>query len=104
MTFSPIEKQRSPSFNDHLLHKNKPNHDRAEEGAVRHGTPEKTLSSVREEGRDGSMEDVSLTGKGSGVGGGRKSKRPTPPAVQVPQSKFEMDSPKTPLWSKVFGR
>lgn len=34
---------------------------------------------------------------------GRK-KRPTPPTLTVPQSKFEMDSPKTPIWQKVFGR
>ena len=64
----------------------------------KHGKLEKTLPAVREEGLDG---NVSREGS---VRGEKKSKRPTPPPVQVPRSKFEMDSPKTPLWSKMFGR
>ena len=31
-------------------------------------------------------------------------KRPRPPSVTIPSSAFEMDSPKTPVWKKVFGR
>ena len=31
-------------------------------------------------------------------------KRPAPPCVSIPSSAFEMDSPKTPMWKKVFGR
>jgi len=27
-----------------------------------------------------------------------------PPKVEIPPSAFEMDSPKTPMWKKVFGR
>lgn len=35
----------------------------------------------------------------------RESKsRPRPPNVKIPSSAFEMDSPKTPVWKKVFGR
>jgi len=35
----------------------------------------------------------------------RESKsRPRPPNVKIPVSAFEMDSPKTPVWKKVFGR
>ncbi|EXJ93008.1 hypothetical protein A1O3_01564 [Capronia epimyces CBS 606.96] len=30
--------------------------------------------------------------------------RPRPPKVNIPSSSFEMDSPKTPMWKKVFGR
>jgi hypothetical protein len=31
-------------------------------------------------------------------------KRPRPPSVSIPSSAFEMESPKTPMWQKVFGR
>ena len=31
-------------------------------------------------------------------------KRPRPPSLSIPSSAFEMDSPKTPMWKKVFGR
>lgn len=35
----------------------------------------------------------------------RESKsRPRLPNVKIPSSAFEMDSPKTPVWKKVFGR
>ena len=30
--------------------------------------------------------------------------KPRPPKVEIPPSAFEMDSPKTPMWKKVFGR
>lgn len=30
--------------------------------------------------------------------------KPRPPKVNIPPSAFEIDSPKTPMWKKVFGR
>ena len=36
--------------------------------------------------------------------GEKKEKRRPPPNVRIPSSAFEMDSPKTPVWKKVFGR
>lgn len=44
------------------------------------------------------------------VGGERDSQerdgkpRPHPPPVAIPQSAFDMDSPVTPIWKKIFGR
>jgi hypothetical protein len=90
MTFSPIEKSRNGSGGHALLSRSPDRQGRDGRGQV-----EKELPAVREERADGNgLEPES----------GTKTKRPTPPPVQVPQSKFEMDSPKTPLWSKVFGR
>ncbi|KAK5443510.1 hypothetical protein LTS15_010655 [Exophiala xenobiotica] len=34
----------------------------------------------------------------------RGKDKPRPPKVEIPPSAFEMDSPKTPMWKKVFGR
>lgn len=74
---------------------------RKERGGER--TAEKGLSTVNEENRNSSPS--SQRSSSQDAQSGRKSKRPPPPPpVTVPQSKFEMDSPKTPLWSKVFGR
>jgi hypothetical protein len=33
-----------------------------------------------------------------------KAKKPRPPKVDIPTSAFEMDSPRTPVWKKIFGR
>lgn len=35
---------------------------------------------------------------------GEKKPRVKPANITVPSSEFEMDSPKTPMWQKVFGR
>ncbi|KAK4945718.1 hypothetical protein LTR10_015066 [Elasticomyces elasticus] len=40
---------------------------------------------------------------GDGVRESKKEKK-RPPKVEIPNSVFEMDSPKTPMWKRVFGR
>ncbi|KAJ9634753.1 uncharacterized protein PV06_07053 [Exophiala oligosperma] len=44
-----------------------------------------------------------ITGTQQGERKSRKEK-PRPPKVEIPTSSFEIDSPKTPIWKKVFGR
>lgn len=109
MTFSPIVEKRRPrrggSFGDGLLAGSKDHNNgqgqqgswQGEEGMAgpARGNLEKGQAAervVRDESADG------------GQGQGRKKQRPSPARVQVPESKFEMDSPKTPMWNKVFGR
>lgn len=108
MTFSPIEKRRAGSFGDGLL------------GSKNKGTGGGFGGGSRPGGRDlekaaavsagASTRDVSRGESVDAVppmaqhGEGRSKPRPMPPRVQVPSSKFEMDSPKTPMWNKVFGR
>jgi hypothetical protein len=96
MTFSPIEKSRNrkDSFGGGaaLLHKKNPNPatsqlERSEKGS----TPSESSSSY--------TATVTANGgkaEAGGNGNGKKS-RPVPPRVQVPQSRFEMESPKTPM-------
>lgn len=109
MTFSPVEKRRrADSFGDGLLHGS--NNKRS---AVAAAAP--TARNARDLEKGGaaptSTHNVKVWSEGAEnvpVGGQRPApggkSRPVPPRVQVPASKFEMDSPKTPMWNKVFGR
>ncbi|ETN39411.1 uncharacterized protein HMPREF1541_05634 [Cyphellophora europaea CBS 101466] len=102
MTFSPIEKRRAGSFGDGLIQNQQrtpvprsSNRDGVEQ--------EKSRPSVAAGLRSGSNDSVPIMQQAQ-VPGKKQRQQPPPPRVQVPQSKFEMDSPKTPMWNKVFGR
>lgn len=106
MTFSPIEKKRAGSFGDGLLHKNNNNRTAAAAAAP----PERSRARDMEKAAPAAAATTVTAGSRSEspdsapMVPGKKKQRPTPPRVQVPQSKFEMDSPKTPMWNRVFGR
>lgn len=107
MTFSPIEKRRAGDIGDELL-KSKTGKSRARMGGrdmekmgAAGGAGITVVTTQGRAGSDGSLEKP-LPQTGSAVGG--KKQRPVPPRVQVPKSKFEMESPKTPMWNRVFGR
>lgn len=119
MTFSPVERERAGSSGRSLIsslptpsppmkpepvssrtrdetlghHPSRPVHD-AEKAAYLPTTRE--LTSKHSHNRNLSSQ--------SQIEKARKAGKPLPPSLQVPQSKFEMDSPKTPIWQKVFGR
>jgi hypothetical protein len=92
MTFSPIEKSRNrkDSFGGGaaLLHKKNPNPTQIER--EKGSTPSESSSYVATVTANGAGNEVSSGGSG-------KKTRPVPPRVQVPQSRFEMESPKTPM-------
>lgn len=108
MTFSPIEKRRAGSFGDGLLGKKNNGPRNGGRDLEKAGTGTSTRDASRGESVDvvPPMAQQLRPGEQQQMqqGQGRKKPRPTPPRVQVPSSKFEMDSPKTPMWNKVFGR
>jgi hypothetical protein len=110
MTFSPIEtRQRNEAAlkkaNDELSRpltsekaKRQASRSLSSSGSRRDlekGLPEPTVKVVVKDEKD------STTGERPEK---KDKKRPRPPSVSIPSSAFEMDSPKTPMWKKVFGR
>jgi hypothetical protein len=106
MTFSPIEKRRAgSSFGDGLIgskNKNKSKSKSKRPGQETRLGPESAAVSSKRDIEKGPYAAVEASETSTGQS--RKQQRPLPPKVQVPASKFEMDSPKTPMWNKVFGR
>jgi hypothetical protein len=98
MTFSPVLEKRNRNGSAAVLLDDRDDPKKSMGSERGRSDREKGLETVNEEGRSGSQSS------GEGHKGGKNGRRPAPPPVTVPQSKFEMDSPKTPLWSKVFGR
>jgi len=112
MTFSPIEtRQRGDeSFKraNEKLSKSRPgnvkkekeqqNRDPSSSSSNRDLEKGVPVTTVRVEPQD----DTSSTQETAGPKKDRR--RPRPPSVTIPSSAFEMDSPKTPMWKKVFGR
>ncbi|OCT54173.1 hypothetical protein CLCR_00321 [Cladophialophora carrionii] len=114
MTFSSIEKRQRNEValkkaNDELSRslsatgtKEKKQKERAARGDssssssdrdVEKGLPD---SAVKIESKRDEIDGERITKK--------DKRRPRPPSVSIPSSAFEMDSPKTPMWKKVFGR
>ena len=58
------------------------------------GDVEKGFQSIDEQVADRTSEEQDL----------KKQKKKSPPANLQPSSHFEMDSPKSPMWTRVFGR
>ena len=122
MTFSPIEKKRSepllhgqaraPSLSPRRgrdLEKALPETSKTYTAVVSGPVPVQSHSRGPSQNRGASHSrglslntDVSMGGR---TGQKIKEKKPIPVPVDAPQSKFEMDSPKTPFLSRfVFGR
>ncbi|EXJ54121.1 hypothetical protein A1O7_09458 [Cladophialophora yegresii CBS 114405] len=110
MTFSPVEKRQRNEValkkaNDELARsgakeKQRERAQRSDSASsssdrdVEKGLPD---SAVKIEAKAGTDDSGERTGK-------KDKRRPRPPSVSIPSSAFEMDSPKTPMWKKVFGR
>ena len=118
-TFSPVEKRCAGSSGQNLIGGSRSPSPPAKDERTSSRTRDETLGhspprQVRdaEKAADGlavreltpSYNHSRNTSTQSQSGDGKKKVRPTPPTLTVPQSKFDMDSPKTPLWQKVFGR
>jgi hypothetical protein len=115
MTFSPVEKRQR---NEALLKRANDELSRSKSDAMRKGSEkagsrsESSSSSNRdlEKGLPNSAVKVEASPKTESGDGEKPSttkkdkRRPRPPSVSIPSSAFEMDSPKTPMWKKVFGR
>jgi hypothetical protein len=101
MTFSPIEKKMHDTEIASKLKRANSQH-RAE-------TPKKQPNRQTRDVEKG-LPDVAVRVESTSDEAGktlprRESKsRPRPPNVKIPSSAFEMDSPKTPVWKKMFGR
>ncbi|KAH0829457.1 hypothetical protein FOPE_10686 [Fonsecaea pedrosoi] len=111
MTFSPVEKRRRmedtlKNANNQLL-QSKPNMTNGKDatGGSRSSSTGSGLD--LEKGLSDGAVRVEPTGDNGSVKAKSKKKdrkRPRPPSVTIPSSAFEMDSPKTPMWKRVFGR
>ncbi len=115
MTFSPIEKRNRGHGQEMTKHP-------APEGlGIKADVSGRESDRDLEKGVPSSGVAVVSGGGGGGGGGDRDSKtkegpkprskndgkgkdKLRPPKVEIPPSAFEMDSPKTPMWKKVFGR
>ena len=118
-TFSPIEKRRAGSSGQNLIGGSRSPSPPAKDARTSSRTRDETLGhSPPRQGRDAEKVANGLAVREltpahshsrnastqSETGQATKKVRPMPPTLTVPQSKFDMDSPKTPLWQKVFGR
>ncbi|KIW94824.1 uncharacterized protein Z519_04802 [Cladophialophora bantiana CBS 173.52] len=111
MTFSPVEKRRLAEdtlkkANDQL---SRSKSDATNEKKPGSGSRSSSTGSSRdlEKGLTDSAVKVETRRENDAAGGtaAKKDKeRPRLPSVTIPSSAFEMDSPKTPLWKRVFGR
>ncbi|OAP55967.1 hypothetical protein AYL99_10119 [Fonsecaea erecta] len=111
MTFSPIEKRRRTEHalkraNDQLPpSKSTVTSEKEAESGSR--SPSTGSSRDLEKGLRGGAVDVESKWGNDSVqvkAGKKDKKRPRPPSVTIPSSAFEMDSPNTPMWKRVFGR
>jgi hypothetical protein len=125
MTFSPIEKRRKGSEGIDLVktHKSSSSPPRGRDAEKAGPTktynvtvsggpspPSSQHSRSQSQSRSASHSrglslntDIEMQSSGR-TGAKIKEKKPLPTAVQVPQSRFDHDSPKTPIWNKIFGR
>lgn len=101
--FSPVEKRRVVGVDEENKLK-RPRRGRA---------GERTTGAVTDLEKDGSVPaavtvvaggEVDGLADGDGVEDVAKKDKRRPPRVDIPPSVFDMDSPKTPMWKKVFGR
>ena len=112
MTFSPIErKQRNEDTlkrANSQISRSKPDGGRKAEQEGKSRTPSSGNERDLEKGlRDVTIKVETKTDSDSTQGqqpARKDRKRPRPPSVTIPSSAFEMDSPKTPVWKKMFGR
>lgn len=126
MTFSPIEKRRKGSEGIDLVKTHKSSSSLPRGRDVEKTGPTKTYNVTISGGpppppslqhsRSQSQSRSASHNRGLSLNtdiemqdGGRtgakiKEKKPLPSIVQVPQSRFDHDSPKTPIWNKIFGR
>ncbi|KAJ9614180.1 hypothetical protein H2200_002316 [Cladophialophora chaetospira] len=110
MTFSPVEKrqrneQSLKRANDELI-RSKSDASKTEKVKIQTSRSQSASSSDRdlEKGLPESAVKVEPKSEGEEPIAKKDKKRPRPPSVSIPSSAFEMDSPKTPVWKKVFGR
>ncbi|KIW14449.1 hypothetical protein PV08_07233 [Exophiala spinifera] len=73
--------------------------DTGESATVKSGERKRGDVGTDSDRKNGKTEDNVRTG-----GKERSRSRPRPPMVNIPPSAFEIESPKTPMWKKVFGR
>ncbi|KIW63253.1 hypothetical protein PV04_10115 [Phialophora macrospora] len=112
MTFSPVEKrQRNEAAlkkaNDEILRSKSAAGAKEKQKERTSRSDSSSSSSDRdvEKGLPDSAVKVESRDETGGTSTTKKDKkRPRPPSVSIPSSAFEMDSPKTPMWKKVFGR
>ena len=105
MTFSPIEKRRAGDIGNGLLLKKattgKPYNDSGKMGR----DVEKLAGGASASNESFVKPPMAVNQYQVTVEGGVRKQRPVPPKVQVPgNTKFEVESPKTPMWNRVFGR
>lgn len=102
MTFSPIEKRLHDEETTSKLKKANAEH-RRETGNSQ--PPKRQVRDVEKGVPDVAVKDGRSSDDVRNPLARRESKsRPRLPNVKIPSSAFEMDSPKTPVWKKVFGR
>ncbi len=109
MTFSPVERRQR---NEQSLKRANDELSRAKANATKNGKAKDQVS--RSQSASSSDRDLEKGLPESAVTVEarnemeprveKKEKRSPPPNVRIPSSAFEMDSPKTPVWKKVFGR
>jgi hypothetical protein len=112
MTFSPVERRQRNEValkkaNDELSWTKSAAgvKEKQKERAGRSDSPSSSSDRDVEKGLPESAVKVESKDEAGGERTTKKDKkRPRPPSVSIPSSAFEMDSPKTPMWKKVFGR
>ena len=111
MTFSPIEKRQRA---DDSLKRANDQISRSKSDAAKN----EKRQQIRDQSSSSSNRDLEKGLPASAVkveskvnndsthqpGVKKDRKKPQLPNVTIPSSAFEMDSPKTPMWKKVFGR
>lgn len=106
MTFSPIEKRKAGDIGDDLLlYNNKSSSNKMPMRYTEKSTGANAAAVVvgTKQGSNESL-DGGQGVQGQVAGNGRKQ-RPVPPRVQVPRNNnSQIESPKTPMWNRVFGR
>lgn len=107
MTFAPIGNRkhtaRSADLSKRVNEQGKSNQKEGKSSGSR-SSSENDLEKGLPESTVKVKEKVTSEAEGEGERAPKGKRKPKPPQVNIPPSSFEMDSPKTPMWKKVFGR
>ncbi|KIX04012.1 uncharacterized protein Z518_07565 [Rhinocladiella mackenziei CBS 650.93] len=103
MTFSPVEKRKLAAESADLL---KRANDQLKADAQKQPTGSGRSSNDRdlEKGLPETAVKVEIKSEPEKSPKRDSKNKQRPPKVNIPSSAFEIDSPKTPMWKKVFGR
>ncbi|OAL24051.1 hypothetical protein AYO22_05932 [Fonsecaea multimorphosa] len=111
MTFSPVEKRRRMEDTLRKAKEQLPPSNSSVANEKEAGSGSRSSSTGSSRDLEKGLPDCAVSVEPKGdydsvmVKAEKKDrKRPRPPSVTIPSSAFEMDSPKTPLWKKMFGR